>query len=728
MNTTRTTAFTYNADGKLLTLTARNSVTGDQVTRFVYGTTLDDSDIAGNELLRAKIYPDSDDNDDLTDGNDGIYDRVEYCYNRLGEMIEAKNQAGTIHAYDYDKLGRLIHDRVTSLGSGVDNAVLRISREYEVRGMLSKVTSYDNATVGSGIVVNEVELAYNDFAQLATDKQAHGGAVGSETPVVGCDYADGSDNTVRPTGITYPDSRALAYHYGTSGEMDDVLSRIAGIKEDTNTRAAYTRLGLNQVVNLSYPEPDVDMTFIAQNGEPVGDAGDQYSGLDRFSRVEDIRWIKSANHLERVQHGYDRASNKRWRKNLVAASGQDEFYNYDGLYQLTELQRGNLNNNRTTISSIPAKQEDFAYDPTGNWQNYLTKVAGAVSLDQNRTHNKANETWQIDGSNAVVGLDPAGNMVKMPKVGDWSTAQQLTWDAWNRLVKIAEGETVIAEYAYDALFRRTKKMVSGNTRHFYYSSQWQIVEERLGNSTPADRQFVWGLLGIDDLVLRDRFTSGSERLYAIHDTMHVTAIVDAGGDVQERYGYDAFGLTHILSPNFYLQASSAFDWETRFCGYRWDDEPGLYQVRYRYLHSGLGRWLSRDPVDRQGELNLYSYVTNTPTVLIDTSGRMGGPPPSPPSTPPVLPAPPPNKPPGRGLSREGSALLEGLKEAVKRLCPGGEFPEAACACPDLAKIAIIEAFKSRLDRCLRCPPQDDPLCMKALNDYERVKSMFNQCP
>jgi YD repeat-containing protein len=57
----RVTAFTYNTDGKLLTLTARNSVTGDQVTRFVYGTTLEDSGVASNGLLRAKIYPDSDD-------------------------------------------------------------------------------------------------------------------------------------------------------------------------------------------------------------------------------------------------------------------------------------------------------------------------------------------------------------------------------------------------------------------------------------------------------------------------------------------------------------------------------------------------------------------------------------------------------------------------------------------------------------------------------------------
>ncbi|MCX6908425.1 MAG: RHS repeat-associated core domain-containing protein [Verrucomicrobia bacterium] len=625
MNTNRTTAFTYNADGKLLTLTVRNSVTGDQVTRFVYGTTLEDSGVASNELLRAKIYPDSDDGDDLTAGNDGVYDRVEYCYNRLGEMTEAKDQAGTIHAYDYDKMGRFVHDRVTELGTGVDNGVLRVSREYEVRGMLSKITSYDNAVVGSGSIVNEVAMTYNDFAQLASDKQAHDGAVGGGTPAVGYEYEDGSENSVRPSAISYPSGRQLTYDYGTTDGADDVLSRIAGIKDDDDASlAAYTRLGLGQFVKVSYPEPAVDLTLIKQSNEPDGDAGDQYTGLDRFGRVENIRWIKAGNHLERVQHGYDRASDKRWRKNLVATSGQDEFYNYDGLYQLTGFHRGNLNNNRTAISGIPAKQEDFTYDPTGNWQNYLVKAAGQQAFNQDRAHNKANETWLVDGSNATVACNAVGNMVRMPKVGDWATAQILTWDAWNRLIKIVEGETVVAEYAYDGLFRRTKKTIASQTQHFYYSSLWQAVEIRAEESGSAQRQFVWGLLGIDNLVLRDRFTSGSERLYAVRDTMHVTAITDDDGTVLERYGYDAFGNTRVMDASFTDISVSNYDWETRFCGYRWDGESGLYQIRYRYLQGGLGRWLSRDPIKEGRGLNLYKYAENDSVDAIDVFGLVVG--------------------------------------------------------------------------------------------------------
>lgn len=633
----RTKVFTYNADGKQLTLTVRNSVTGDQVTRFVYGTTLKDSGVASNRLLRAKIYPDSDDgNTPLSDGNDGVYDRVEYCYNRLGEMTESKDQAGTVHAYDYDKLGRLIHDRVTlPVGSTVDNAVLRISREYEVRGMLAKITSYNNATVGTGAVVNQVLLTYNAFGQLKQDYQAHSGEVNTETtPVVAYDYANGSANTIRPVWIKYPDGRQLDYDYSGT---DDALSRISGIKEHTSgaTLAGYTRLGLGPVVNVNYPEPDVDLTFIKQTNESDGDAGDQYTGLDRFGRIEDIWWTRGeTTTLERIQHGYDPVGNKRWRQNLVATSGQDEFYDYDKLYQLMELQRGNLNDNRTAISGIPAKQEHFTYDPTGNWRNYLTKITGAVTLDQGRTHNKANETWQIDDSNATVASDPVGNMVKMPDVGGWSGVWKLTWDAWNRLVKSERGPTMIAIYAYDGFFRRTVRTFSSKDQHFYYSRQWQVLEV-LGSLAGSHRQFVWGLLGIDNLVLRDQFQAAVPRLYAIQDTMHVIAVIDNTGTVRERYGYDAFGNTRIMNEDFSDRSLSNYDWETRFCGYHWDSYTGLYQVRYRYLHSGLGRWLSRDSIEDErvgiiatgivlkGIMNLYGYVQDNPITGVDLLGLEG---------------------------------------------------------------------------------------------------------
>ena len=97
-------------------------------------------------------------------------------------------------------------------------SIKRIASTYDVRGLREDLTSYDNATVGSGTIVNDVQFAYNDFSQLTADYQAHGGAVNtSTTPKVQYAYANGSDNTIRPTTLTYPDGRVLTYDYGTAG-------------------------------------------------------------------------------------------------------------------------------------------------------------------------------------------------------------------------------------------------------------------------------------------------------------------------------------------------------------------------------------------------------------------------------------------------------------------------------------------------------------------------------
>ena len=160
------------------------------------------------------------------------------------------------------------------------------------------------------------------------------------------------------------------------------------------------------------------LTYIKQAGEPNGDGGDQYTGLDRFGRVVDQRWPQGSSELERVDYGFTPASNRQWRQNRVAANGQDEYYNYDGLYQVAELNRGTLNSGKTAISGTPSWTEDFTYDPIGNWNNYLTKVSGVTNLDQSRTHNTANETVEIDGSDSTVAHDLAGNMVKVPQVNE----------------------------------------------------------------------------------------------------------------------------------------------------------------------------------------------------------------------------------------------------------------------------------------------------------------------
>src|SRR5439155_5458106 len=187
----------------------------------------------------------------------------------------------------------------------------------------------------------------------------------------------------------------------------------------------------------------------------------------------------------------------------------------------------------------------------------------------------------------------------------------------NRLVKVMDGASTVATYAYDGQTRRTTKTSGGTTRHYYYTQEWQILEERVGASTSADRQFVWGLRYLDDLVERDR---GSERFYAFHDYFNCTAIADTTGTVQERYGYDGFGASRVMDGSFNNRSASLYDWEIRYADYRWDNETGFYQVRHRYLHAKLGRWITTDPVEESILQNLYAYAENNSVSFVDPFG------------------------------------------------------------------------------------------------------------
>jgi RHS repeat-associated protein len=51
-----------------------------------------------------------------------------------------------------------------------------------------------------------------------------------------------------------------------------------------------------------------------------------------------------------------------------------------------------------------------------------------------------------------------------------------------------------------------------------------------------------------------------------------------------------------------------------------DSETDLVYYGYRYYSPALGRWLSRDPIEEQGGLNLYGFVNNDPVNKWDKLG------------------------------------------------------------------------------------------------------------
>jgi hypothetical protein len=78
------------------------------------------------------------------------YDRVEYGYNRQGQVIRKRDQNQTVHVYD--QLGRRMQDRVVEVGTGVDGQIRRIGWTFDGRGRQSAITSYTQARPESDLV------------------------------------------------------------------------------------------------------------------------------------------------------------------------------------------------------------------------------------------------------------------------------------------------------------------------------------------------------------------------------------------------------------------------------------------------------------------------------------------------------------------------------------------------------------------------------------------------
>jgi RHS repeat-associated protein len=652
----RTTEYGFDTAGRLTSLKAYNpngTEVVTQETKYVYGSTTTESQIARGDLLRAEIYPDSDDTTALGNGADQVYDRVEYTYDRLGRRNTMKDQREVVHTYAYayasDKL--TLTDTVTgTAGDYLDLTTLKIESVRDYLGRLESVTSR-----GAGnALLNQVTLTRGDdgWGGVTASQQTHKSNEDSP-PSVAYAYdvsvASSEAAYVRLGHVTYPSaSRAVYYNYTASGVGGALnrLDNIADTAEATTKYAQYTYLGAGTIVNVAHPAVTGGLNLA------YGSAG-TYGGFDRFGRVVDQKWQNNAGStpaFDRYTYGYDGNSNRLYRKNEVAAA-QSELYHangsngYDGLDRLKEFGRGTLSTDKLSIASNAAGREVYSLDGLGNWTEFQKSATDGTTwdLDQDRSHNAANE---IDGnsgnpirphpgSNTPDWVDPvydaAGNMTQGPKPAAETTRLHFVYDAWNRQVAVRSDNngpgTVVVKCQYDGLNRRIAKLryVDGTNwdrTDYYYNEAWQCLEERRGSvsgettvATTVNCQYVWDIRYIDAPVLRDRDAAAGgdlgwmgsgldERRYYTNDAnMNVTALVNTSGTVVERYVYDPYGKVTFLQGDWSLQhvegqadgTVSAYANEILYCGYRYEPETGQYLARERYYHPTLARWTSRDP-------------------------------------------------------------------------------------------------------------------------------------
>jgi hypothetical protein len=249
-----------------------------------------------------------------------------------------------------------------------------------------------------------------------------------------------------------------------------------------------------------------------------------------------------------------------------------------------------------------------------NYSVYSAAAGGAIVNQVERGYNRPGQItneWQALKGAMTVNTPRVQSGYTELDGGNHSRATGITYDAWNRLMKVGHDRgNTLAEYAYDGLTRRVLETENGTARALYYSDAWQVLEERIDGL--PETQYVWSPVYVDAMIQRTRDTNGDgiweETLYVQQDAnFNVTSLVDLQGEVVERYSYTAFGVATVMDAAFTVRTATAHDWRYLHRGGRWSESTELYTFRFRNDSPTLGRWTTMDPIGyAAGESNLVS--------------------------------------------------------------------------------------------------------------------------
>jgi RHS repeat-associated protein len=253
-------------------------------------------------------------------------------------------------------------------------------------------------------------------------------------------------------------------------------------------------------------------------------------------------------------------------------------YSYDAADRLlsTEL-----------LDSTGTKYLYHTYDPAGNitqikylYANVITNF-GVDVVNQITTLNNTVQT----------SYDDNGNMTK----GTFSNQQ---WDAENRLVKADITPSTYYTFTYDGLNRRisakyTNQGAVSESRYLWCGEQ--ICQKRSATDVVTGRYFDEGEVVVSSGL---RAYYARDHLGSVRDVLDVSA-----GSLLRSIDY---------YPNGKLKtASGTFEPEFEFAGmqsFPYMATGGALLTHYRVYDPALGLWLSRDPIEEDGGINLYGYV------------------------------------------------------------------------------------------------------------------------
>jgi len=638
----QTTVFSYNSRGQLLSVTnAKN-----EVVSFTY-------DANGYLLAVDGPLP-------------GPQDRSLFTYDPMGRLRTVTDPESYTLIFDYDVFDRLL--KVTFPDATWREITYDRLGPSVVRDRLGRETRY----------------TYNSVRQLASVEDALGrvtrfdwckcGDLDSVIDALGRATTWHRDIQGRVIAKEYADGSKVSFEY------EKTTSRLRQIRDEQNQLTQFTynlddSLAEKRYVDAIHPTPTVRFIYDAdyprvlsmQDGNgmtafsyhPVPSAGAvRLASIDgpwandtiTFSYDELGRVISRAINNVAIRHRFDSAGRLQQITNNLGVfdltweagsrrlsgmrypNGQATEYAYHPNARDPLLQRITHRLPNNTILS------EFTYGFNAHTQmTNWTQLQGGTTQAWTPTYDTAHRLLGVavsQGGSTVqtfhYSYDDANNRTSelingVPRLFDHNALNQLTaistgvpvgvgyeWDATHRLIAISNG-THRTEFSYDGFGRRTRVVEKENgtvltdRRHLWCATE--LCEERDGTGgTVRNRLYRQG----EQIVASDAGLPAGNCFYSRDHLASVREAVSQGGGVMAQTRYDPYGRANLLA--------GTVGQALGFCGLVNHTPSGLSLAWFREYDPTLGRWLSRDPIEEAGGINLYAYVEGDPLNRRDPHG------------------------------------------------------------------------------------------------------------
>lgn len=619
--------YTYDYAGRMKTMKTWKDYSGDSG----MATTTWNYDVARG-FLCGKVYDDS--------------TSVTYSNSAAGRLLSRTWARGVVTSYDYNNAGDLgtitYSDSTPSVESIYDR---RGRRTTVIVGANSSSYTYDDAgQILTESFPNSNVIVTNVYDGILRRSSLSGAAVS---------VAYSYDGASRLSSVTNGPHTATYTYVPNSPLVSNIIFATNGTTKMTTTKS-YDNL--NRLTFIS--SVDSMSSVVSSHSYLYSDANQR----TRVDLVGGSYWIYGYDSLGQVTSG------KKYWSDGTPVEGQQFEYGFDTIGNRTNaVTNGRTANyapnnlNQYTQRTVPGYLDIFgtaASNATVTVNNHATARKGDYF---HTTLQFSNTLSAIYTNISVVGVrknaGPGGNDVvteetgheflpKTPEIFGYDADGNLTndgrwaytWDGENRLVEmrtLADLPSSVPRqklsFAYDFRSRRIGKVVSNwndsvwveiSNLRFVYDG-WNLITELDKTNGPV-RSYTWGLDlsgteegagGVGGLLAITRHQSPVTTHFVSYDgNGNVIALLDAqSATLSAQYEYSPFGETVRATGT--AANLNLFRFSTKYT-----DETGLLYYGYRYYIPSTGYWLSRDPIEERGGLNLYAFIANNPVKFSDSLG------------------------------------------------------------------------------------------------------------